>query len=210
MNYREKAFTAKFNDAARHLNVTPDKVISLKLRDNVSSYSEYHDLLHVLEHEIGLQWHEVKGNLQGRGYLVGDTKAKAVIVEHETGLEILFIAGSIASLVGIIPLILQCWSSIRSHFGRHHPQDPRSVEIRRLDRNGRLLEDRAHGIVTPLSAPFSFINTALTSAAEVLDAEIKTIRDDVKALAARVKSLEKKVSKPSKPHKKSVKKNKTT
>lgn len=206
MNYRENVFKAKFNDAGRHLNVTPDRVISLKLRDHVSSYSEYHELLHVLQHEIGIRWHEVGGNLQGKSYLVGDDKIKTIIVEHETGLEILYIAGSIASLVALIPLILQCWSSIRSRGSRHHPRDFRSVEIRRIDSNGRLLEDRAHGISAPWSAPLSFINTALTSAAEVIDTEIKALRDDVKALTVRIESLEKKATKASKVRKKSIKK----
>jgi len=32
-----------------------------------------------------------------------------ILVEHETGLEILCIAGSIASLIGLVPLVLQGW-----------------------------------------------------------------------------------------------------
>jgi len=207
MNYREKTFKDKFKDASRHLNVSPEQVVSLKLRDTVSSYGEYHELLKVLEHEIGIQWHEVDGDLQGRGYLVGDDKVKTIVVEHETGLEILYVAGSIASLVCLIPLILQCWSGIRGRGRRPYLPDFRSVEIRRLDNKGRLIEDRAHGIAAPWSGPLSFVNTALTSAAEVIDSEIKDLRNDVKALFGRVESLEKNVSKPSKMQKKkSVKK----
>ena len=208
MSYREDTFKAKFDGAARHLGVAPNQVISLKLRESVGSYSEYRNLLQTLEHEVGISWQEVDANLQGTGYLVGDAKVKVIVVEHETGLEILYVAGSIASLIGLIPLVLQCWSSMRDHHGRPHPRDFRSVEIRRLDNNGHLQEDRALGLAAPWSAPLSFINTALTSAAEVIDTEIKRLRDDVQVLTHRVAELENKLSKPATATKKTFKKTK--
>lgn len=54
MNYREKAFRDKFASASKHLDVPPDQIVSLKLRDVVSSYAEYHEMLRVLEHEAGV------------------------------------------------------------------------------------------------------------------------------------------------------------
>jgi len=195
MSYREHTFKAKFDDAARHLGVAPDQVISLKLRESVGSYSEYQNLLQTLEHEVGISWQKIDANLQDTGYLIGDAKVKVIVVEHETGLEILYVAGSIALLIGLIPLVLQCWSSIRGHHGRPHPRDFHSVEIRKLDSNGHLQEDHALRLAGPWSAPLSFINTALTSAAEVLDTEIKHLRDDVQVLMVRVAEIEKKVSK---------------
>ncbi len=65
MNYREKAFRDKFASASKHLGVPADQIISLKLRDVVSSYSEYHEMLRVLEHEAGVHWSEIDGDLQG-------------------------------------------------------------------------------------------------------------------------------------------------
>ena len=121
MTYREDAFKTKFADAARCLDVAPDQVISLKLRETVGSYSEYRHLLKTLEHEFGISWQEVDGNFQGTGYIVGDNKYKIIVVEHETGLEILYIAASIASLVGVIPLVLQCWSRM-SRWLHHYCQ----------------------------------------------------------------------------------------
>ena len=206
MNYREEMFKTKFGDAARLLGVAPDQVISLKLRESVGSYSEYHHLLQTLEHEVGISWQEVDANLQGKGYLVGNTKIKVIVVEHETGLEILYIAGSIASLIGLIPLVLKFWSSIPGHHRRPHPRDFRSVEIRRLDSNGHLQEDRSLDLVAPWSDPLSYINTALSSAAEVIDTEIKQLRNDVRVLTDRVAKLEKKVSKSAKIMKKPLKK----
>ena len=112
-NYREEAFKIKFTNAGRHLGVTPDQVISLKLRDMVSSYNDYHEMLQTLEHETGVQSLPIKDDLQGRGHLVGQGDQKIIVVEHETGLEILYVAGSIASLIALIPLVLQAWGSVR-------------------------------------------------------------------------------------------------
>ena len=208
MSYREDTFKAKFDEAARHLGVASDQVISLKLRESVGSYSEYQNLLQTLEHEVGISWQKIDANLQGTGYLVGEAKVKVIVVEHETGIEILYVAGSIASLIGLIPLVLQCWSSIRGHHGRPHPHNFCSVEIRRLDGKGHLQEDHALGLAEPWPAHLSFINKALISAAEVIDTEIKRLRNDVQVLMVRVAELEKKVSKRAKATKKTVKKTK--
>jgi len=111
MDYREKAFREKFDNAARHLGVEPKQVVSLKFRETVSSYSEYHHLLDILQREANVSYQKLNDNFQGTGYLVADKSSKIVLVEHETGLELLYIVGSIASLVGLIPLIRQCWFS---------------------------------------------------------------------------------------------------
>jgi hypothetical protein len=90
-NCRKNAFNVKFASAAKALDVTTEKIVSLKLRDIVSSNHEYRDLTHSLEREFGFQCSPVAGELQGRGHLVTVTKekAKAIVVEHESGLEIL-------------------------------------------------------------------------------------------------------------------------
>ncbi|MBN2021224.1 MAG: hypothetical protein JW809_00380 [Pirellulales bacterium] len=63
--------------------------MSLKIRENVGGYHDYHVLLRELEREAGIQSQDVQGNFQGNGYLVEQSKTKVIVVEHETGLEIL-------------------------------------------------------------------------------------------------------------------------
>lgn len=192
-DYRQKAFKAKFASASRYLGVDPGQVISLKLRDVVPSYSEYHELLRVLEQEVGIHYSEVQGDLQGRGYLVDHDGQKLIIVEHETGLELLYIGGSIASLIGLVPLVLQAWGSVRGHLDRHHGRHFSNVEIRRLDAKGKLCEDHSHGLTGPSVFPLSILNTALSSAARVLDAEVHALRQEVKRLSKRLSGIEKEV-----------------
>ena len=190
-DYRTEAFRKKFSDAGRHLGVKPNEIVSLKFRENVSSYSEYRDFLHALQREAGLQWSEADGELQGKGYLVSDGSSRVLFVEHETGLEILYIAGSIASLIGLVPLIVQGWRAFRGRrFGKHHDFDDRGTELRRLDEKGHLFEDHAHEPIALSPMPFK-MNTALASAAKTIELDVRRLTEKVQALTHRVEALEK-------------------
>ena len=189
-----QTFKTKFNNAARQFNIAPNQVISLKLRETVSSYTEYQHLLDILEREAGIRWQKINEDLQGTGYLLTFSNSKVIIVEHETGLEILYIAGSIASVIGLIPLILQCWSRIRGHHDFPHPSNFRSIEICRLDSKNRLHEEKTHGLTILDSTPLSIINTTLVSAAGDIETEIQRLRQEIYALTVRINALEKKNS----------------
>jgi hypothetical protein len=66
------------------------------------------------------------------------------LVEHETGLEILGAIGSAASLIALMPMIGSVWATLREGFGgRHHYPGPDSVEIRRMNQDGVLIEEHA-------------------------------------------------------------------
>ena len=82
---------------------------------------------------------------------------KLLAVEHETGLEVLYVAGSVASLFGLIPLVLQGWAAIRGRFPRRHAQFDEPVEVRRIDNAGRLQEEHLH--LPKMSASLLHIGT---------------------------------------------------
>jgi hypothetical protein len=186
---REAAFNAKFASASQHLGVTPDQIISMKLRDSVSSYDEYREMLEVLEHEAGLHWSEIGYDLQGRGYLVDHDGEKIIVVEHETGLEILYIAGSIASLLGLPLIVLQYWAAVRGHLDRRHGHHFASVEIRRVDTNGKLSEEHSRSLAGPSAFALSVV--ALSSAVRIVDADILALRHEVRLLNDRLVAIEK-------------------
>ena len=196
MNYREETFRKKFDSAGGELGVRADQVVSLKIRETVGSYGEYRRLLQSLKQEIGLNWREAKGDLQGHGYLVSDRTTKVIVVEHETGLEILYIAGSIASIVSLIPLILRSWEALRGRFlGRHGaPSHVHDVEMRRFDSSGRLYEE--HLLDTDVSGAIlgGATNTVLASAAHLVEVEMKALANQVGLLTSRVEAIEKKLS----------------
>jgi hypothetical protein len=81
MDYREESFRRKFSSAAQHLNVHADQIVSLKFRENVGSYGDYRELIDMLQHEAGIHYSEVDGDLQGRGYMLGHGKTK-LLLEH--------------------------------------------------------------------------------------------------------------------------------
>jgi len=191
MDYRQTTFKTKFGNAAKCLGVSPQQVVSLKVRESIQSYREYDLLMDILEHEAGIVGSPIKEDLQGEGQLLQDGKNRIIVVRHETGLEILYVVGSIASIVGLISLVLQCWSRLRGQSPRPHPPRLHELETRRLDENGRLVEDRARALFDGLLSPLGFMNSALTSAVEGIDCDLRRLRSDVQALTARVDVLEK-------------------
>jgi len=195
-DHREAAFRTKFMNASKHLGVAPDQVISLKFRDIVSSYNEYHEMLRILDNEAGIQSSPIKEDLQGKGHLVGQGHQKIIVVEHETGLELLYIAGSVASIIGLIPLVLRSWGGIRGYFDRRHPDHVRSVEVRRIDSAGNLIEDHSHGCAVSLGMPFDGLNSALFSAAQILESDLQSLRNEVRSHSERLAALEKGLKAP--------------
>jgi len=190
VDHRTETFKTKFSDAGRHLGVNPKKVVSLKLRENVSSNDEYRNFFRALEHEAGFRCTPVDGDLQGKGYLLSDGSSRVIVVEHETGLEILYIAGSIASLIGILPLIVQGWRAFRGHHATRRDFDDRGVEIRRIDENGHLTEDHVHERNLLHNSPFTANTFLATSAAKTIESELRQIKEQIKALIGRVDILE--------------------
>ncbi|MEW6715233.1 MAG: hypothetical protein AB1306_09115 [Nitrospirota bacterium] len=188
MDYREKAFKEKFKNASAHLGVAPNQIISLKFRETVNSYSEYHNLLDILQREANITHQKLADNFQGTGYILSDSNSKIILVEHETGLEILYIAGSIASLIGLVHLVSQYWSSMRNHFDLRHHRNFRDIEIRKLDNNGHIKEDRfdGHGIPGMPLLP----NSIIISATQNLENEIKDLKQEIKKLSNRIKDIE--------------------
>jgi hypothetical protein len=194
MDHRDASFLRKFEGAARHLAVRPEQVVSLKLRENVNSYDEYLQLVEVLQHEFGLQCSEIQADLQadlqGRGYLLGDGKTRLILVEHESGLELLYIAGSIASLIGLVPLVLQGWRALRGQFAGIHGLPDHGVEIRRIDASGNLQEEQIHDWHFGSFGALGSVLPALATTAGLIETEIRALSDQLKMLNSRVSLLE--------------------
>lgn len=192
MDNRDQVFKDKFADAAKQLGVSTEQVLSLKLRENVGHYHEYTELLDTLQRDGGIHHSPVSGRYLGNAHLVGNARTKIIVVEHETGLEILFIAGSVASIVSLVPLVLQFWRAVRGHFMRPHHFGIEAAEIRRIDSSGRLVEEMNHALNFAGSESLAIVNKLLLAAAEKIDGEIRVLNDSVESLAERVNALEKK------------------
>ena len=139
MDQRHETFRRRFAKAAGILNAKPHEIASMKFRSTAPavSYSEFYDLLR-RSHSVTLS--PVKTDEYERGMLVTLGDGRAIVVEHETGLEILYAAGAIASLIALIPLLGWCWRRVSDFRHRHYPDEER-IEIRRLDDKGVVLED---------------------------------------------------------------------
>jgi len=190
MDYRGDSFRRKFADAAQLLGVPPEEIVSLKLRENVASYDEYRQLVEFLQHGAGVQWSEIQADLQGRGYLLADGSARVIVVEHESGLEVLYIAGSIASLIGLVPVVLQGWRALRGQFSGRHGVPDHGMEIRRIDDAGHLHEEPVHERFPGSFLAMGSVIPALETTARLIEADLRTLNDQIRRLNSRVEALE--------------------
>lgn len=144
-DWRRKTFLAKFQAAAVELNAASHRDIeSLKFRDMVG-FHDYRER-ELLVKELGsLTVLDIKGNYQGKAWKVTDADGNSIIVvDHETGLEILYVVGAAASIIGLVPIIIDTWSRIRCHWPPFRGRfGTGTSEIRRFGKNDRLVEEPA-------------------------------------------------------------------
>lgn len=198
MDYREESFRRKFHDASRLLDVRPDQIVSLKFRENVGSYEDYQVLVEGLQRDFSIQCSPANGDLQGRGYVLDLDRTRIILVEHETGLEILYIGGSIASLVALIPLIMQSWSAVRKRFWARGSELNHPLEIRRIDAAGHLQEEHLHRPQLMGSAGL-MVGIVPMVTANVIDSEMRRLLERIEALSSRLDELEKQILQERKP-----------
>jgi hypothetical protein len=100
------------------------------------------------------------------------------------------IAGSVASLIGLIPTILQAWNALRRF---SDPANPfQNFEIRRLNENGELQEDTVH---LDRHGVGDASNLALTAAAGLLEDEFQKLSRQIASMSPQIAGLEKRLAK---------------
>ena len=179
-DWRLKNFLAKFQAAAVELNAVSYRDIeSLKIRDSSSSH-DYRDLIT----ELGpIEVVQIQGDYQGKAWKITDADDNSVIiVEHETGLEILYIVGAVASIVGLVPIIVNTWNGMRDHWPPHRGHFGASgLERRRFGRNDKLIEEPAPAVET-------IILQHVLNQYDKLNESISSIEADVFSLKNRMDS----------------------
>jgi len=114
---------------------------------NGPEYSQFID--DHLGRTLGLNVGRVDGDFGGQAWLVTDkAQNRAILVEHETGLEILGAIASVATLIQLLPLISSGWTNLRQRFSRPHfgHPDEEGIEVRRFDQKEVLIEQRAPSV----------------------------------------------------------------
>ena len=184
MDYRAESFTRRFESAQPHLGVSGIRgLVSLKFRGRrdvmPSEYSTFLD--DHLGRNMGLDVTRLPGDFGGQAWLVSDkAKNRAILIEHETGLEILGAIGSIASLIALLPLISSGWSKLRNGLfpPRFDRPDNEGVEIRRLDQNDVLVEERVPSIEIYVLNLALQDNAILKQRVDQLEREIQNIKGE--------------------------------
>ena len=188
MDYREKNFIEKFRSASQYLNCKPDDIISIKFRDIVNDHSDYIAFSDHLHHNNNLSIQALNGNFQGNAFLIPYNHSKIIYVEHETGLEILYIAGSIASIIGLIPIVIQVWKFIRNKNVRHGRDPIEKIETRYLDKNGELIQEED----SRFDDEFSNLLSILSRDLERNNLATPNYGKEIEEMKTRIKKLENK------------------
>jgi hypothetical protein len=113
---------------------------------------------------------------------------KIILVEHETGLEILYISGSIASLIGLIPIIISTWKHFRSKFNRRNSfyRDADNIEIRKFNSKNILTENRINSVESYLFSAFYEENRNLAEKVNKLEKRVKKSENEIKILKTKI------------------------
>jgi hypothetical protein len=197
-DWRRKNFLAKFKAAAAELNADSHRDIeSLKFRD-VIGFHDYKELVN----ELGpLKVIEIKGNYQGRAWKLTDADSNSIIiVEHETGLEIIYVVGALASIVSLVPIIINTWGRIRDHWPPFRGRfGTGTLERRRFNKNNRLVEEPAPSVEAivlqhllrqygTLSERISSLETEVSSLKSHIDRPPQSIDKKKRAKNSRIKT----------------------
>jgi hypothetical protein len=182
MDNRRDTFVQKFSDALGYLGSNSiHDLVSIKYRDSANP-SDYREFIGYLQSEPNLDIKQVEGDFQSHAWLVTENSHhhKALLVEHETGLEILYIAGSIASLLSLLPLISSGWKFLHSRFSDRpfYRERGMGVEIRIIDSKNQLLEQNVLRIEDYILSESMKEITALKERVEQLERELKEINEN--------------------------------
>ncbi|MCB4792821.1 MAG: hypothetical protein LHV68_13210 [Elusimicrobia bacterium] len=186
MDYRRQEFLERFNAAKKLFEIKILKnIISVKFRENCVHSSDYHELVEYLKHTPNISINSI--NVNRSAWLVEDKNNNRIIVfEHETGLELLYIAGSIASLISLIPLICNAWNCIGDRFRRYryHNDIKNKTELRKFNNKEELVEQQIDNIET-------FVCKTYISEQEKLEKQIKKLKIQNKKLKDKQKRSQK-------------------
>jgi hypothetical protein len=143
---RTKDFIEKFESARKLLKAgSIEDIISLKFREHIVNSSDYQDLLAEIRDNSPLVVEPATtGEFQGRGWILKDKSCSVLLVEHETGIEMLTLAGTVCSVLGIglLPIIKFLWHR-RGRHSRRPFYGEGEVEVRTITRDGKLIEQNA-------------------------------------------------------------------
>ena len=130
----------QFESASKELNAKSySEIESLKFR-SMPSYHSYIDLLTQFRSEMKVV--KASGTYHGTAWKVTNRNGCSIlIVEHETGLEILYVTGAVASVLEIIWKAASLWNRSRPRQFPNPDFGPSGMERRRFDEKGQMIEE---------------------------------------------------------------------
>lgn len=97
LDYRTESFRNRFKNAQSIIKAKSYRdLVSIKLREPCVNYHDYQEFIDCVQHDLFLRIEPLDNDLHEKTHIVIDSdNNKVILVVHETGLEILYIAGKI-------------------------------------------------------------------------------------------------------------------
>jgi hypothetical protein len=186
MDQRTEPFIRKFQSAQRYLQAKDiQDLVSLKFRDDCIDDQQYsHFIDQYIRQSLAFAVEPAQGDFWGRAWVVTDNHDnRVVLVEHETGLEILAVAGSVASLIALVPVISSGWNKLRDRFSRHYMDRDSGglVEVRRFNETNILIEQRTPSIEVYVFGATLDEYSHMKTRVETLEVEVAALKQKLAA-----------------------------
>lgn len=175
---RAKEFRERFGIAAAELGArSPSDIESLKFR-SLSNLYRYDELLKNLD---GIRTKKVGGWHYGTAWKVTDNSGNAIILEeHETGLEILYVVGSVSSIIALVQSIISAFGKHRGH--RFFPEElmhELRIERRKFGGGGKLEEDFIPSLEVWIVTHLIEQNDRLIERISSMEKELQELRESI-------------------------------
>ena len=175
---RAKDFRERFGIAASELGaMSPNDIESLKFR-SLSNLYRCDELLKNLD---GIRTQKVGGRHYGTAWKVTDNSGNAIILEeHETGLEILYVVGSVSSIIALVQSIISAFWKHRGH--RFFPEElmhELRIERRKFTGGGKLEEDFIPSLEVWIVTLLIEQNDRLKERISLMEKELQELRDSI-------------------------------
>lgn len=186
MSEEQKYFEQKFKECSKFLKSNPKDIISLKYKEFRDNYY-YTELLDQLNNIDNVKINNIGNAMNGKAFKISYGEQNIIIVEHETGLEVLCIAGSIASLVSLVLYVSSMINDHRKGYTRF-PNGMRSTEIRYFDKKGNFRKEyKANYIPTEIF----LLPQAYNQEIESLKQKIVTLEKKIEKLTSKQRNIKK-------------------
>lgn len=183
-DYRINSLIKRFENIQEILKLKSyNNLTSIKFRESCVYPSDYQHFIDYLKHDLSYTINSLDKNFEKIHIISNFNDNKIILIEHETGLEL--ILSDISSAIGIISGVVAVWKFSRNKFNRHKydrddfksQDDKIRIEIRKINSKNLLNEFKINNIEDYLFSVLYEENKNLVKRINKLEDEVKILKN---------------------------------